>query len=174
MHAIAIATALLAVAAGAGSFPDPAGDVRGGLGPDLTSVSVGHTRSTVTFRFRFATAPPLAAAAGGIDMLVLGIDVPPRGLKRGPHGWTGLDYDAGVHGSDTTALLVKAGRMRGTIVGRPRVAIDGRTLRFSVSRRTLGDPAWIELVVAAGRETADRRGGSDEAPARGAFHYRLR
>ncbi|MGZ4389161.1 MAG: hypothetical protein ACXVZL_07255 [Gaiellaceae bacterium] len=57
------------------------GDVRGGAGPDITSVWVSHTSQAVTFRVRFAKAPPLGASARQrwVDMLLIGIDVPPRG-----------------------------------------------------------------------------------------------
>ncbi len=179
----ALALAIGAAAAlGATTFPDPAGDVQGGAGPDITSIVVSHTDSTVTFRFHFASAPPLGLSArkGWVDMLLLGIDVPPRSLKRTPNGWLGLDYYAGLHGTQTTAILVKASPTRPSqprgVVARPKVTVDGHTLSFSLGRAKLGNPAWIEFVVAAGRETSDRAsgGGSDEAPNRGTFHYQLR
>ncbi len=61
------------------------------------------------------------------------------------------------------------------VLARPKVMVRGRTLSFSISRTMLGDPAWIEFAVAAGRETSDpaNGGGGDEAPNRGAFHYQL-
>jgi hypothetical protein len=163
-------------------FHDPVGDVQGGAGPDLTLVSVSHTASTVTFRFRFAKAPPLGTSVEGgwVDMLLIGVDVPPRSLKRGPHGWAGLDYYAGLHGTERTAMVVKTSPTRPSqpsrVLARPRVTVRGRTLGFSISRSTLGKPAWIEFVVAAGRETSDQAGGGggDEAPNHGTFHYRLR
>lgn len=188
-HRLGVAAASLVLVLGLGGcgggtgrdFADPAGDVEGGAGPDLTLVSVSHTDSTVTFRFRFAKQPPLAAnAEEGVDMLLAGIDVPPRSLKRGPNGWWGLDYVAGLHGTEKTAVVVKpspAGPSRPSrVLGRPAVTVSGRTLSFSIRRATLGDPAWIELVVAAGRETSGEAagGGGDEAPASGAFHYDLR
>jgi hypothetical protein len=62
------------------------------------------------------------------------------------------------------------------VLARPKVSVSGRTLTFSISRTTFGNPAWIEFVVAAGRETSNRAGGggSDEAPNHGSFHYQLR
>jgi hypothetical protein len=62
------------------------------------------------------------------------------------------------------------------VLARPKVTVSGRTLSFTISRTTLGDPTWIEFVVVAGRETSDQAhgGGSDEAPNHGSFHYRLR
>jgi hypothetical protein len=155
----------IATAPAATAFPDPVGDVQGGAGPDITSIVVSHTASSVTFRFRFASAPPLGLSArkGWVDMLLVGIDVPPRSLKRTPHGWVGLDYHAGLHGTQTTAILVKASPTRPSqprgVVTRPKVTVRGHTLSFSLSRAKLGNPAWIEFVVAAGRETSDQAAG---------------
>ena len=169
-----------AVAPGCAIFSDPAGDVAGGAGPDVTSISVSHSATAVTFRVHFAQQPPLGASArdGWVDMLLIGVDVPPRGLKRTPRGWMGLDFFAGLHGTERTAIVVKpppAPSGKSTVLGRPKVAVGGRTLTFSVSRRKLGDPAWFEFVVAAGRETSGptTRGGADEAPDRGVFRYQL-
>lgn len=180
---LVLALGLTGLASGAGRrFADPAGDVKGGAGPDLTLVSVSHTVSAVTLRFHFATAPPLGVSPKGrwIDMLLVGIDVPPRGLKRAATGWMGLDYYAGLHGMEKTAVLVRASpatrSQPARVLARPKVTVSGRTLRFSISRSMLGNPAWIEFAVAAGRETSDQAtgGGSDEAPNRGTFHYQLR
>lgn len=179
---VVLALGLGGVVAGAGpGLVDPVGDVRGGAGPDLTLVSVSRTATLVTLRFRFAKAPPLGTSVEGrwVDMLLVGVDVPPRSLARTPYGWTGLDYYAGLHGRDRTAMVVKTSPIRPsqhTVLARPKVTVSGRTLGFSIGRKTLGNPAWIELVVAAGRETSGQAGGggSDEAPDRGAFHYRLR
>ena len=179
---LVLALGLGAAVAGAGAgFADPAGDVKGGAGPDLTLVSVSHTASTVTFRFRFAKAPPLgvSAKARWVDMLLAGIDVPPRSLKRTAQGWLGADYYVGAHGTERTAVLIKASShpsRPSKVLARPRITVEQQTLSFTVTRSALGSPAWIELAVAAGRETTDQTsgGGSDEAPARGAFHYQLR
>lgn len=182
-----IAAGVLALGIGVGTasaataFPDPVGDLLGGSGPDLVSVSVSHTPALVTLRVQFAKAPPLGMSVRErwVDMLLIGIDVPPRSLRRGAHGWTGMDYYAGLHGTASTAIVVKASPASSSqprrVVARPKVAVNGRILSFSLSRAALGSPAWIELVVAAGRETSDRAGGggSDEAPNRGVFHHRL-
>jgi hypothetical protein len=190
LRRLRVAAALLGLAlgigvasAGAGTgFADPVGDVEGGAGPDLTLVSVSHTASTVTLRFSFAKAPPLGVSVKGgwVDMLLIGIDVPPRSLRRAANGWAGLDYYAGLHGTDKTAMVVKTSPTKPSqpsrVLARPKVTVSGRTLSFSISRNTLGNPAWIEFVVVAGRETSDQAygGGSDEAPNHGSFHYRLR
>lgn len=165
--------------AGAGtSFRDLSGDVQGGAGPDLTRVSVSQTASTVTFGFRFAKAPPLGVNVKKrwVDMLLVLIDVPPRGMKRVAGGWSRPDYFVGSHGTDTTGMLVKAGKTKqSSVIARPKVVVSGRTLSFSVSRSTLGNPAWIEFTVAAGRETSKATGGgSDSAPNSGTFHYALK
>lgn len=150
LRGLKIVAVLLALAVGVGgttalaaaSFPDPVGDVEGGAGPDIASISVSHTRSTVTFRLRFREAPPLGlnAREGWVDMLLIGIDVPPRGLKRTPNGWMGLDYYAGLHGTDKTAIVVKASPTNSSqprkVVARPKVTISGRHAhRLSPSSR---------------------------------------
>lgn len=180
LRSIALAPAALALAAGAAaalaasSYPDPVGDVKGGAGPDIAAVSVSHTARTVTFRVRFAKAPPLGASARQrwVDMLLIGIDVPPRGPLPTRRDWQGVDYAVGLHGGQRTALLVRAPGW--TTVARVPVAVQGRTLSVSVGRRTIGSPAAFDFVVSAGRELADGAGGgSDSAPPRGVFHYRL-
>jgi hypothetical protein len=165
------ALVLVVATATAATFPDPRGDVRGGAGPDLRSLSVSHTRTTLTFRLVFAAAPPLAAAADGtwVDMLLIGLDTPPRSLVRTSTGWRGADYYLGTHGAQPTAVLLHAEPRR--IVAHPAIRRSGRTLVVSVARRAIGDPRWVDIAVAVGREGGG--GGSDEAPARGAFHYRL-
>jgi hypothetical protein len=176
-----LAVGLGGAVAGAGTdFSDPVGDVKGGAGPDLALITVSHTSSTVTFRFRFAKAPPLRGSIEGswIDMLLVGIDVPPRSLKRTAQGWRGAEYYLGTHGTETTGVLVKASSnpsQPGKVLRRPVVTVRGITLVFTVSRRAIGNPAWIEFVAAAGRETSSQAGGgSDEAPSHGTFHYQLR
>jgi hypothetical protein len=176
--AIAGATAALAAAA---TFPDPVGDVEGGAGPDLTSVSVANTRTVVTFRVRFAKAPPLRVSASGrwIDMLLIGIDVPPRGLRPGIYGWSGADYAAGLHGTEKTGVMVKAPSAKApnwTKVATFKVDTHGRTVSLSISRRKLGNPSAFDFVVTVGREVLDENaaeGGADSSPSRGIFHYRL-
>lgn len=185
MMAVALVTLVLSVggaaAASAGkSFPDPVGDVQGGAGPDVTAISVSHTASTLTFRFRFAKAPPLGVSVSErwADMLLVGLDVPPRSLKRTAQGWRGLDFYFGTHGTEQSAMLLKSPKGpsgRGKVLARPPVAVNARTLSVVIARRLLGNPAWVEFVVAVGRETSDQTagGGSDEAPTHGFFHYQL-
>ena len=75
------------------SYADPAGDVE--RGPDITSVRVSKTETTVTFTVRFATEPPLQVdERGWIDMLLIGVDVPPVGPEPvAPGGeWRGADF----------------------------------------------------------------------------------
>lgn len=174
---LAAIVAALAVAGTGTTARDPVGDAHGG--PDITAVSVSHTAASVTFAVRFAHAPPLGVSRSGgwVDVLLVGIDVPPRGLVRTANGWRGLDYFVGLHGTDRLAMLVKASPgkpWQSRVVGRPKVTVRGSTLRISISRRSIGDPAWLELAAAAGREGATEMGGGDEAPNRGVIHHRLR
>ena len=83
---VALFSALLpvcGVAFATTSYPDRVGDVRGGAGPDIASVTVANTKTKVTFRARFSQAPPLrfSAAKGWVDMLLIGVDVPPLGPR---------------------------------------------------------------------------------------------
>lgn len=196
---LAAAAALLATAAAVGAMAttsgalagapvqagapglDPAGDVKGGAGPDLTAIDISHTATTVTFRVRFAKAPPLRTSTEEqwTDMLLIAIDVPPRSLRRTAHGWLGSDFYLGMHGAEPVAVLVRAPKSpseQGRMLGRQPAAVSGRTISITVNRRRLGDPDWVEVAVAAGREASSPTagGGSDEAPARDAFHHQLR
>lgn len=178
--AIASVVAVLLVCVGAAvagvTFPDPVGDVEGGAGPDLASITVSDTPTAITFRVRFATAPPLKASATEkwVDMLLIGIDVPPLGPRPTRTGWRGVDYALGLHGTERAVTLAKQGPGSRRI-DRFKLVTRGSTLSFSVPRGKLGNPAWFDFVVAAGRETAEEgRGGSEDyAPSRGAFRYRL-
>jgi hypothetical protein len=179
-------------ATGPTTFRDPVGDVSGGAGPDLVSVTIGHTPADVTFGIRFAEAPPLRASTseGWIDMVLVGIDVPPYGPPPGPiGGWTGVDYVAGLHGAQREIRFQAmegstegADQPTGTASAEPdapeRVVrldatVDGATLRFAIPRRLLGDPASFAFTVAAGREGETGGGGSDSAPDLGALHYEI-
>lgn len=167
--------AVFGTAALAGTtYGDPVGDVPGGAGPDLASISVSNTQKAITFRFRFAKAPPLAFSQKEkrADMLLVLVDTPPFAIRKLPSGYLGADYYLGTHGAATTGSLVQAKtRTRTTIP----VSIAGRTLTLTVKRRRLGDPARFCFVVAAGRETGTENGDGDAdfAPATGAFRYRL-
>jgi hypothetical protein len=175
--------AALALAGGAGGFasvtyPDRTGDVTGGAGPDLAAVTLSSTASRVTFRIRFTKAPPLRAGArqGWVDMLLIGIDVPPLGPKPLPNGgWRGMDFALGTHGPSKTGLLVRLGGAGTRRLARFPIVTAGSTMSFSIARRALGDPAWFRFQVAAARETeAETGGGVDFAPAaRTTFRYAL-
>jgi len=175
---IATAVALAAgtaTALGASTYPDPVGDVKAGTGPDLVSISISNTHKAITFRVRFANAPPLGISEKEkwVDMLLVAVDVPPRGLKRGSGDWQGIDFALGVHGWGGKGGLVRPGSEER--VWFP-VSQAGRTLTFTVARRHLGNPAWFDFVATAARETEDEsQAGArpDYAPARGVFHYRL-
>ena len=142
-----LALALLALALGLGAstavaatiFRDAAGDVKGGAGPDLTSLSVSHTATAVTFRLRFAQAPPLGVSAEGwVDMLLVGIDTPPRSLSRTPRGWYGLDYYAGLHGAEQTAVLVRSAVTKpGSTCDMPVISTDIRLAKLAILTRTV-------------------------------------
>lgn len=170
--------AILSVAAGCGggsasTYRDRVGDVKGADGPDIASVTVSDTATSVRFRVRFAAAPPLAASTSEewVDMLLIGIDVPPLGPAPAPSGWRGADYFVGLHGAQTAVRLAKLGSPGLDVLP---AAVDGDTLSFSIPRSALGSPEWFEFSVAAGRETErEGEGSEDYAPGDGTFRYRL-
>ena len=170
--------AALAAACGGRSWPtsygDPVGDVD--RGPDLASVRVSNTDAEVTFAVRFASEPPLRVDAeeGWVDMLLIGIDVPPLGPEPvGPGGeWRGADFALGAHGPSTTGALVRIGGGRVVDVD---MVTTGTTLTFSIPRSALGDPERFTFTVAAAREQGDEGtgGGFDVVPELGTLSYTL-
>jgi hypothetical protein len=168
--------AVLAAACGGRSWPasyaDPVGDVD--EGPDITSVRVSSTHTTVTFALHFATEPPLRVdeGEGWVDMLLIGVDVPPLGPEPvAPGGeWRGADFALGTHGPSRTGKLV---RLNGRNVTEFDIVTSGSTLTFSIPSRALGDPGWFTFVVAAAREGNHEaaRGGYDVLPAHGTLRY---
>ena len=160
-------------------YSDPVGDAR--LGPDVRSVAVSNTNADVTFRIRFTTAPALRVSPreGWIDMLLLGIDVPPLGPRPIPDGdWLGADFAAGFHGPAKTGVLVRLGQGSQKVVARFPGVTRGTTVTFSIPRRALGSPTWFAFEMAAAREWNDEGAvpagaKPDFAPARGTFRYTL-
>ena len=176
MTFLPLAGAALAAALVVGQ-PDPVGDVRGGHGPDIAAVAVSSTRTTVTFRVRMTTAPPLRANSREqwVDMILVAVDVPPFGPPPVVPGgeWRGADFALGTHGPSRQGQLVRNGK-GSPLVARFPVVVRGATVVLTVSRRALGDPASLRYSVAAAREAADEaNGGYDVAPDRGTAFVRL-
>ena len=153
------------VAAGCGSggaadrsLDDPAGDVPAAIGPDVVAVAVERDDDTITFRVRFAAAPPLDVSRedGWVDMLLVGIDVPPLGAPPvAPGGeWSGADFALGAHGPSSSGILVRLTAGESAPETRTEIPIetDGATLSLSVPRRELGDPERFAVSIAAARE----------------------
>jgi hypothetical protein len=163
---LACCATLAALAAGCGggraeqSLDDPAGDVAAAIGPDVVGVSVERDDEVVTFRVRFAAAPPLAMSeeGGWIDMLLIGIDVPPLGPAPVTPGgeWRGLDYALGTHGPSQSGMLVRLTARNGEATSEKRaevpIEIDGAALSLSVASVELGDADTFALSIAAARE----------------------
>jgi hypothetical protein len=166
-------------AVAATTYPDRPNDATSSSGPDITSVTLSHTRTSITFTVRFATAPPLGVSTKQrwVDMLLIGIDVPPLGPPpRAPGGeWPGADFALGAHGPSTSGLLVHLAGGSSRLVARFAVTRRGGALSFSIRRRSLGHPASFRFSVAAARETETpgAHGGVDVAPDRGTFRYAL-
>ena len=147
----------------------------------MRSVAVSNTSTHLTFRIRFTTAPALRVSQreGWIDMLLLGIDVPPLGTRPIPDGdWLGADFAAGFHGPEKTGVLVRLGKGSQKVVARFPVVTRGTTVTFSIPRRALRSPTWFAFEMAAAREWNDESmvpagAKPDFVPARGTFRYTL-
>jgi hypothetical protein len=176
---LAVLLLICGVAFAAKSYPDRVSDVEGGAGPDIASVTVSNTKTKVTFGVRFVKAPPLRVSTreGWVDMLLIGIDVPPLGPRPVVPGgeWRGANFAAGTHGPSKTGQMVWLGRGEYRRVASFKIVTSGSTLTFSVPRRALGSPTWFRFTVAAARELEEEAtgGGVDWAPARGTFRYAL-
>ncbi|MFZ1879452.1 MAG: hypothetical protein WAU41_04735 [Gaiellaceae bacterium] len=170
---------ICAVAFAAHSYPDRLRDVKGGHGPDITSIAVSNTKTAVTFHVSFANAPPLRMSTheGWADMLLIGVDVPPLGPRPSIPGgpWPGANFYLGTHGPSKTGVMVRLGQGENRRVANFKIVTLGSTLTFSVPRRALSNPAWFTFTVAAAREMANEAtgGGVDVAPNRGTFRYTL-
>jgi hypothetical protein len=171
---VCFTTLMLLVASGCGfgggsepSLEDPAGDVTAATGPDVVGVAVERDDDTITFRVRFATEPPLDLSEqdGWVDMLLIGIDVPPMGAAPvSPGGeWRGADFALGTHGPSASGLLVRLAAGRAAPEKRTRIPIetDGATLSLPIPRSELGDPETFAVSIAAAREWND----ADDEPA---------
>jgi hypothetical protein len=173
----AVAPGALGSAVAATGYSDRVGDVKGGAGPDIVAVHLSNTATKVTFRVRFAKAPPLRASApkGWADMLLIAIDVPPLGPRPlSPGGeWPGADFALGTHGPSPTGMMVRLGDKRSRLVSRFKIDRSGSTLTFSIPRRPLGSAASFTFLVAAARETENEAtgGGTDFSPGNGTFRY---
>jgi hypothetical protein len=167
------------VALAAKTFADPVGEVKGRAGPDLTSVTLSNSASTLTFHVRFASAPPLRQSTREkwVEMLLIGIDVPPLGPAPDTAGgeWRGADFALGTHGPAKTGQLVRLGTKTSAPPRWFKAVTRGRTVSLSIPLRALGNPRWFAFNVAAAREGESQAsdGGFDVAPGKGTFRYRL-
>ncbi len=147
------------------SLEDPAGDVAGATGTDVVAVTVERNDETIMFHVRFADAPPLGVSEeeGWVEMLLIGIDVPPLGPPPTVPGgeWRGADYALGTHGPSETATLVRltSGAAENETAPEKQADVpletDGATLSLRVPRDALGEPATLVLSIAAAREWND-------------------
>ena len=166
-------TALLAlspVALASDSFTDPSGDSGGD--PDITSVTLSHTDTTVTIAVEFGSVPPLgfSESDGYTDMLLVGIHTDEDLSRRDVEFWTG------VHAVDvTSAMVVRGGSERGSL-GPPMCRSLARPWRSTSSATCSVTPTRIGIQVAAGRESVSESaavGRGDEARTPGPHAYML-
>jgi hypothetical protein len=155
------ALVLLAGAAPAArSYSDRLGDVEGGAGPDIVSVVLSHTKTTLTFRVAFAHAPPLRVSVREkwVDMLLIGIDVPPA--RAAPDRARRRVARRGLRPRHARPVADRQAREAGDD-GRGEVAPGAQV-------RDRHPP----FTVAAARQTEQATGGGvDLAPDRGTFRY---
>ena len=147
------------------SLEDPADDVAAATGPDVVAVRVERNDETIRFNVRFANAPPLAVSEEEqwVDMLLIGIDLPPLGSPPTVPGgeWRGADYALGSHGPSETGMLVRltTGAAENEAMSERQADVpletDGATLSLLVPREALGDPETLVLSIAAAREWSD-------------------
>ncbi|MGL6278655.1 MAG: hypothetical protein ACRC50_03770 [Gaiella sp.] len=165
----ALAIGMLAGSAlAARGYGDPTGDA--GSGPDVRGVTISNTRRSVAFAVRFARTPPLSVSerAGWVDMLLIGLDLPPVGpAPVAPGGeWRGVDLVLGTHGPSETGVLVRvpsspSEERRPTAIP---VRVSGSTLRLVMPRAALRGASWFRFSIAAAREWGE--GASEPAGAR--------
>jgi hypothetical protein len=151
------------------SYHDRVGDVRGGPGPDIATVSGWERDGRVSFRVTFTRTPPLAFSTTQrfTDMLLVSIWT--SGNTKQPRYWLG------VHGVDLKRVgLVDAVTRKIAWLG-PAV-VSGKSVTLSVDARRIGKPRTIRFSVAAGRERSEgtgTRGGGDYAPDKGTLAMSL-
>jgi hypothetical protein len=175
---IAVALLVCGIALAAKTYPDRLGDVKGGSGPDIASITVSNTPTMITFRVRFARTPPLRVSTQGrwVDMLLIGIDVPPIGpLPVSGVAWRGANYALGTHGPSTTGRLADLTKTPSRRPTSFKVVTRGATVTLAIPRRVVGNPSRFTFQVAAGREYVQGAtgGGGDLAPAYGTFRFAL-
>lgn len=165
-------------------YGDPAGDVSGGAGPDIVSVTISQPDSgKVSFAVEFTTDPPLAVdvARGSTDMLMVLLDIGQPATSE-----QDADYAIGVHGANLTQSVregapLSAHRKKpdGTWdydlrMGVVAVSVDGRTLTLTLPLDAIGNPDRLRFELGAGREgPGGTSGGSDRCPEQGWQTYVL-
>jgi hypothetical protein len=99
-------------------FTDPAGDVAGGLGPDIVSVVVSEPEAgKISFAVEFSGDPPLGVdvAQGSTDMLMVLLDTGEPAASE-----QDADYAFGVHGANLAESVSE-----GAPLSAPRKKPDG-------------------------------------------------
>lgn len=160
-----VALSVICGAALAATYPDREGDVKGGTGPDLVSVAVFSTKTNITFRLRFAKAPPLGLSQreGWVDMLLIGVDVPPLGPRPTTPGgeWRGANFALGTHGPSKTGQMVRTGQ--GSTAGWPPSRSSPAARRWPSRSRAVLSAVRPGSHSRSRRRASRRRKGKAEA-----------
>jgi hypothetical protein len=168
--AVAALVIVPAALSGAISYRDSAGDVKGGPGPDIRSVSAVAQKGRLSFRITFAKAPPLmySTKRGFTDMLLVTVWTTRSTSTKAPHYWLG------VHGADLKHVPLVNALTKKMVWLEPSVVL-GKSVTLSVNASQVGNPRMIKFSVAAGREMNEGAGGgSDVAPDKGTLSLLVR
>jgi hypothetical protein len=154
----------LALFAGPSLAADPRLDAtgdHGGIGPDITAVTVDIAGSDLVIAVQLADDPPLtwseADAYTDTIMLIASTDpeAPPDETLQGQRS-TMNGFTIGVHAANIDSpppfAPIVDGRSGEIEFGVAAVAVEGRTVTLSVPLAAIGDPASLHLFVFAGRE----------------------
>jgi hypothetical protein len=153
-------------------YEDPAGDIDGGIGPDIVAVTLSQADpDSVSIAVEFATAPPLGhdLEAGWTDMLLIVGATGPEGVVPLPTEGVDADFATGLHGANLQESVAQGAplnigdRMDEHAV---EVTVDGATATLTLTRESLGDPDRIVFLMWTVREGVSdgETGGGDAFP----------
>jgi len=150
-------------------YDDPVGDVEG-EGPDFVSCAVSEPwQSLISFRFEFASEPPL-----GYDLETMTTDDLMVGVATEPDAVfpDGMQYILGVHGAtlpeeaENGSPLYDTTQPEGDEVfwGVVDTDVDGPVLTLTIDRKLLGDPEALYFMAGAASEGQEGGDAYDACP----------
>lgn len=161
--ALALAAALTLIAGPglAGETGTDAADDNGGIGPDITRVTVDVDGSDLVIAVELVTDPPLTWSESEeyTDTIMIAAstdrEAPPDEVLQGARS-TMNGFSVGVHAANIDSPppfgRIVNGQSRDIEPGIARVEVDGRTVTLFVPLEAIGSPESVHLFVFAGRE----------------------